>query len=195
MRKALTFCFVLMMIFQLKSQEITDRIGVPGPIEFNGTEFLLSWSKQNSKLLYLQQFLPRDEKIENFNQLLNFSYLNKDIELEEAVRQKVAQVQKLQENMKNTIVNVTESPDGKEFIIDYTLAETPEKGNAFLEYNINRFKKTGTDNKSLLVLAYSKRIYGDTKYASKVIAKDRNNLMFAMTQYQIPTITLQNEIK
>lgn len=195
MKKILLICFAVFVIFQVKSQNVTDRIGIAGPIEFNGTEFFLSWSKQNSKLLYLQQFLPKDERIEEFNQLLNFSYLNKDIEIEEAVRQKVSQIQKLQEKMKNTIINVTESPDGKEFIIDYSLIETPEKGNAYLEYNINRFKKTGADNKALLVLAYSKRIYGDSKSAAKIISKERNNLMAAMIQYQIPAITLQPETK
>lgn len=195
MKKTLWLFLVVFTVSNLKCQQVTDRLGIAGPVEFNGTEFFLSWSKQNSKLLYLQQFLPRDERIEEFNQLLNFSYLNKDIEIEEAVRQKVAQIQKMQEAMKNTILNVTESPDGKEFIIDYTLVETPEKGNAFLEYNVNRFKKTGADSKALLVLAYSKRIYGDTRSAAKMITKERNGLMTAMIEYKVPPITLQPEAK
>ena len=44
--------FILLLIATLsfvKAQEnVADLISVPGPIELNGTEFFLSWSKQPS---------------------------------------------------------------------------------------------------------------------------------------------------
>ncbi len=186
--------FILLLIGSLsliKAQEETvpDLLSIPGPIELDGTEYFLSWSKQVSKTLFRQQYLPREETIENFTQLIDFSYFSKEIDLELAVRQKVESIQKREKSDKYMKVEVTESPDGKEFIVDYLISESPEKGDAYVEYNIYRFKtlESGTQ-KSFLMLDFSKRIYGDLKSASKSLAKQRNHLMLTAIEYKIPEI-------
>lgn len=142
-----------------------------------------------SKTLYRQQYLPRDEQIETFTQLLDFSYFTKEIDMELAVRQKVESIQNREETDRFAKVNVTESPDGKEFVVDYYISETPKKGEPYIEYNIYRFKPydNGT-TKSFLILDYAKRIYGDQKAAAKALAKQRDQLMGMMIEYQIPEI-------
>ncbi len=195
--------FILFFVFALgfvQAQDevaaentVVDRLSIPGPIEFNGTEFFLAWSKQNSKTLNIQQFLPRDETILNFEQLLNFSYFNKDIDLEEAVRGKVGSVQKATEKDKFGSVNVAESPDGKEFIVDYTISNAEGKSGPYIEYNVYRFKKYDTENKPLLIFSYSKRIYGDLKPSSKALSRQRDALMTMVIEYKIPAITVINQ--
>ena len=192
----LFFAFFLFVMSFSKAQDLpVDLISVPGPIEFNGSELLLNWSKQNSKTLSTQQFLPRDESIEDFTELLTFSFFNKEIEMEMAVRQKVDAIQKKAQNDKFAKVNVTESPDGNEFIVDYTISEDSEKGEAFVEYNVYRFKQYDNKGaKSFLILSYVKRIYGeDFKGASKSFARQRDQLMTAMIVYKIPEIKLINQ--
>ena len=185
--------FLLVFILALglfKAQDnVTDLLSIPGPIDLDGTEFLLAWSKQPSKTLYRQQFLPRDEKIENFTQLLDFSYFNKEIEIELAVRQKVESIQNRESKDKFAKVNVSESPDGKEYIVDYFISEAPEKGDSYIEYNVYRFKQieVGTQ-KSFLILTYTKRSYGDLKSAAKTLAKQRDLLMTNLIEYKIPEI-------
>ena len=185
--------FLLLLISTLsltKAQENPqDLLSIPGPIELNGTEFFVTWSKPLSKTLYRQQYLPRDEQIETFTQLLDFSYFTKEIDMELAVRQKVESIQNREETDRFAKVNVTESPDGKEFVVDYYISETPKKGEPYIEYNIYRFKPydNGT-TKSFLILDYAKRIYGDQKAAAKALAKQRDQLMGMMIEYQIPEI-------
>lgn len=106
-----------------------------------------------------------------------------------AVRQKVESIQQREEKDKFAKVNVTESPDGKEYIVDYFISEAPEKGNSFIEYNIYRFKQydNGTQ-KSFLILAYATRIYGDLKSAARSLAKQRDHLLATMIEYKIPEI-------
>lgn len=105
-----------------------------------------------------------------------------------AVRQKVESVQSRKDD-KFAKVNVTESPDGTEYIVDFYISEAPEKGDSFIEYDIYRFKKfdNGTQ-KSFLMLNYAKRIYGDLKSAAKLLAKQRDQLMTGMIEYKIPEI-------
>ena len=192
----LLFAFSLSLVQAQEDAEnqVVERLSLPNSIELNGAEFFLAWSKQNSKTLTVEQFLPRDEKIESFEQLLNFSYFNKDIELEDAVRAKVESVQKAGENDKFASVNVTESPDGKEFIVDYTLSVPESKVGAYLEYNIYRFKKYESETKPLLILSYTKRIYSeDIKGSSKALSRQRNTLMTILIEYKIPEIKVINQ--
>lgn len=194
MFRRLLFAIFLGTFSIVNAQEVRDLLSIPGPIELDGTEFFLAWSKEASKTLMRQQYMPRDERIEDFNQILDFSYFTKEIDIEHAVRQKVESIQNRAEKDKFAKVNVTESPDGSEFVVDYFISETPEKGDAFVEYNIYRFKpyNNGTQ-KNFLILAYAKRMYGDPKSAAKALAKQRDQLMLNIIEYKIPEIKVVRE--
>jgi len=195
LKKIFYLCFILMLGFAKSQDSVVDLLSIPGPIEYNGNEFFLSWSKQNSKTLSIQQFLPRDETIDDFTELLNFSYFNKEIDIELAVRQKVEAVQHIEKTDKFAKVNVAESPDGTEYIVDYTVSAEAGKAEPYVEYNVYRFKNYDNAGvKSFLILSYAKRIYGeDFKGAFKSLMKQRDDLMTAMIEYKIPQITLVNQ--
>lgn len=187
MLKKIFLLFLIGSLTFVKAQE-TDLLSIPNPLEYGGTEFFLARAKQRSKTLFQQQYIPKDEQLENFNQIIDFSFFNKEIDMELAVRQKVESVQSRKDD-KFAKVNVTESPDGTEYIVDFYISEAPEKGDSFVEYDIYRFKKfdNGTQ-KSFLMLNYAKRIYGDLKSAAKLLAKQRDQLMTGMIEYKIPEI-------
>lgn len=187
MLKKIFLLFLIGSLTFVKAQE-TDLLSIPNPLEYDGTEFFLARAKQRSKTLFQQQYIPKDEQLENFNQIIDFSFFNKEIDMELAVRQKVESVQSRKDD-KFAKVNVTESPDGTEYIVDFYISEAPEKGDSFIEYDIYRFKKfdNGTQ-KSFLMLNYAKRIYGDLKSAAKLLAKQRDQLMTGMIEYKIPEI-------
>ena len=174
----------------VKAQESAQSIlSIANPIEFDGTEFFLNQSKQRSKTLFQEQYIPKDERHENFNQLIDFSFFNKEIDMELAVRQKVEMVQNRREKDKFSHVNVTESPDGGEYIVDYFISESPTNGDSYVEYNINRFKQSEIGGqKTFLMISYAKRIYGDLKSAAKSLSKQRDHLMSTMIEYKIPEV-------
>lgn len=172
--------------------EVIDRLTVPGPLTFNENEYFLTWSKQNSATWAQQQYILRDDDLNNYKELINLSYFDKEINLETAVKQKVEYVEKRKERTqdKYSFVGVTESPDGKEIIVDYLVTVVPQEGESYAEYNIDRFKNFDVNGKkSFLIFSYSKRIAGDLKYASKALSKERNRLMEAVIKTVIPTVT------
>lgn len=184
----LLICFIG---FSLNAQTAKDYLNIPGPLEIDGTEFLLDWSKQQSSTLYLQQYLPRDETIKSFTQMINVSYFDKDIDLDEAVRKKVESYQNREKTDKYSKVEVTESPDGTQYIVDGILTESPKTGSPYAEYGIYLFKKmTNGEKKSFIIFSYIKRSYGDVKYAAKSLDKERNKLMGLIIDFQIPVVSL-----
>ncbi len=172
--------------------EVIDRLNIPGPLTFNENEYFLTWSKQNSPTWAQQQYLLRDDDFKNYKELINISYFDKEIDIETAVKQKVEYVEKRKERTqdKYSFVNVTESPDGKEIVVDYLVTVVPKEGESYAEYNLDRFKNFDANGKkSFLIFSYSKRITGDLKYATKALSKERNRLMEAVITFAIPPVT------
>lgn len=172
--------------------EVIDRLNIAGPLTFRESEYFLTWSKQNSPTWAQQQYILRDDDFKNYKELINFSYFDKEIDMETAVKQKVEYVEKRKDRTqdKYSFVSVTESPDGKEIVVDYLVTVVPQEGESYAEYNIDRFK--GFDaggKKSFLIFSYSKRLVGDLKYASKSLTKERSRLMEGVITMAIPPIT------
>ena len=173
--------------------EIIERLNIPGPLTFNENEFILAMSRQNSVTWAQQQYIMRDDVLNNYKELINISYFDKEIDMETAIKQKVEFVEKRRSKDKYSFVNVTESPDGKEIIVDYLTTETPAEGEPFAEYNLDRFKNFDTNGKkSFIIFSYSKRIAGDLKYASRSLSKERSRLMEAAITTAIPPVTYKS---
>lgn len=189
LKKILLLLLISTLSFVKAQDNAPDLLSIPGPIDYDGTEYFLSWSKPMSKTLFRQQYLPSDERIEDFTQLLDFSFFTKEIDIELAVRQKVEGIQQRTKSDKFAKVNVVESPDGKEYIVDYFISESPEKGDSFIEYNVYRFKNYDNGNaKNFLILSHAKRMYGDLKSAAKSLARQRDHLITTMIEFKIPEI-------
>ena len=190
MFKKIFFLLFLSTLSLIKAQDnVPDLLSIPGPIDYDGTEYFLTWSKPMSKTLFRQQYLPIDERIEDFVQLLDFSFFTKEIEMELAVRQKVEGIQQREKTDRYAKVNVVESPDGTEYIVDYFISESPANGDSYIEYNVYRFKNYNKGaEKSFLILAHSKRMYGDLKSSAKSLARQRDHLITTMIEFKIPEI-------
>ena len=193
--KKLFLIFLCIISFNLKSQAAKDFLNIPNPLLIGDTEYFLDWSKQVSSTLYLQQYLPKDENIVDFTQMLNVSYFDKEINIEDAIRQKVESFQKREDSDRFSNVQVTESPDGTEFIVDGVLTESPKNKNPYAEYGIYRFKNinNGTQ-KSFLIFSYIKREYGDLKSSAKDLDKERNRLMSMIIGFTLPSISPKTSI-
>ncbi len=177
------------------AQQAEDLLNIPGPVDFGGEELFLVWSKPVSQTFYKQQYLPADENFDNFTKMLDFSYFNKEIELELAVRQKVEQIQHRQETDKFAKVNVAENPAGNEFVVDYYISETPETGEPYMEYVIDRFRATNAPQGSnFLILSYVTRVYGEPRKIAKALAKQRDALIIKMIEFPIPEIKFKQII-
>ena len=193
MKKFLFLC-LFFLSFGLKSQNAKEFLNLPNPLVISETEYFLDWSKQASNTLYLQQYLLKDEKIDSFTQMVNISYFDKEINIDDAVKQKVESFQKRENDDKFSKVQVTESPDGMEYIVDGMLTELPKNGNSYAEYGIYRFKTlTNGSKKSFIIFSFIKRNYGEVKASAKFLDKERNKLMGSIIDFTIPPINLASK--
>src|SRR5215469_8493343 len=52
------------------SDDAVDRLSIPGPINFDGTSYQLSWSSHPSAYYYKQEYLPAGETSEHFQRMV-----------------------------------------------------------------------------------------------------------------------------
>jgi hypothetical protein len=170
-----------------------DRIGVQGPLKFNKTEFILWWTDKPSEEYYIQEYLPKDEKVEHFSQLMTIHLFDNEINVEKAVELKVNELEIRKKTDANCNYQVTESPDGKEFIVDFILGESMDGKMTIIEFNAYRYKQIQLTDKShgILVYAYSKRAYSDdiTPFL-KNLSGTRTEILNEMIGIELPEIKM-----
>jgi len=186
---------VLIALFTLSfvADVPTDRIGVKGPLKFDKTDFNLAWTDKPRDTYFIQEYLPAGEKPESFNRMLTIHIFDSDMSANNAVSQKVKE---LTERKKTDIVcnyQVTESPDGNEFIVDFLLSESKNEEMTIVEFNVYRYKQVNISEKKkgVLVYAFSKRSYGDniTDFL-KSLKEVRMNYLNEMVAVELPKIII-----
>lgn len=177
------------------SDDVTDRIGVKGPLTFNGVNYNLAWSDKPKDYYYIQEYLPEGEKPESFNQMMTIHLFVTEMSVYDAVQQKVKELKRRKNTDPLCNYQVTESPDGKEYMVDFLLSESRGDEMTIAEFNVYRYKQVdlGNNQTGLLVYAYSKRSYGDDITGFLTILKDEKiNYLKEMAAVEIPAVTVNN---
>ena len=192
MKKCLLF-FCLALLSFTNSTNPVDRIGVKEPLKFNESSFTLSWSEHPKDYYYVQEYLPQNETFEHFNQMLTLHVFDKDATAEAAMKQKVKELEVRKKTDKVCNYQVNESPDGKEFVVDFLLSQSIGDKLSVIEFNAYRYKKVsiGNNKTGILVYAYTKRSYGDdTASFIQKLGDDRSKMLVAMRTVVLPEILI-----
>ena len=135
-------------------------------------------------------------KSESFNQMLTLHLFNTETKVKDAVKQKTKELDNRKKTDPTCNYQVTESPDGKEFMVDFLLGESKGDKMTIIEFNIYHYKQVdlGDKKKGILVYAYTKRAYGDdiTPFL-KNLRSDRIELLNAMIGSEMPTVRLSEK--
>lgn len=199
MRRLFIFFITIFLGVPIYSQEIVDYIGIP-ELNFGETKLVLAESSQKSKVLYVQDYIPEDSRIEDSPYTVTIYFFNKNIDAKEATYQKTGELDTRQQNDKYCTYNVTENPNGTEFIVDFFTSnitkkkekneEEPEQEMA--DYNIYRFRNVMLgDQSTFMIISYKQKNIGDSKYFIKNVGKTRNKLMEHIITMNTPNITLK----
>jgi len=196
MKKELLALSVLFFSFTTITDNPVDRLGVKGPLEFNKTSFKLAWTDKPNDTYYIQEYLPDGETTEGYNQMLTIHLFDTDIKLRDAVKQKVKWLTERKKTDPNCNYTVTESPDGKEFMVDFLLGESKDDRMTIIEFNVYRYKQIelGHKRKAIVVYAYSRRAYGDKIIPFlNSLGVGRIDYLNQMIKTEIPPVTIESK--
>lgn len=196
MRRTIYITNLLLIIFSTVKSQVIERIGLKGPIDFNKTEFNLAWSQKPNANYFVQEYVPKNETVEKFNELITVNVFVLNTTVENAVQQKINELIKRKETDKVCNFNVIESPDGKESILDCLLSVEKNGDLDIVEFIIYRYKQIELENhqKALLIYSYSKRSYDKNimKFL-KGLSTEREHLLNVMISKEIPEIIINDK--
>lgn len=162
-------------------------------MEFNGIKFNLAWSDRPRDNYFIQEYLPEGQTPENFEEMLTIHLFETDMSVSEAVQQKGKELTSRKNLIRLCNYQITESPDGKEYMVDFILSESKGDNMTIAEFNVYRYKQSdlGNDRNGILVYAYSKRSYGDdiTPFLKK-LKDEKINYLNEMALTGIPDIKI-----
>jgi hypothetical protein len=186
------FLFVMAIILSsFKNTGTTDKIGVKGPLTFNKTVFDLSWVSNPNSNYYVQEYLPKNESEDHFNQMLSIFLLIGNTTPAEAAQQKANELTARKSIDATCNFAISRSADKKEILLDFVLGEKGVE-----EFNVYRYKQIDLPDKqkALLLYAYSKRAYGNnvTTFLQN-LKTERTNIVNEMAAIQLPAINLNKQ--
>jgi hypothetical protein len=189
----LSFISILFLSFAPAKEDPQDWLNVEGPLSFGKINFNLAWTDHPKDSYYVQEYLPEGEKLSNFKQMLTINLFVTDLAVKDAVAQKTKELTKRKEIDGMCDYQVNESPDGKEFILDFLLGESKENKMTIAEFNVYRYKQIDVDGgkKAIIVYAYSKRAYAnDITSFLKSLVNERVEYLNYMISSEIPDIKI-----
>lgn len=198
MRNFLAIFLLLLFSVKLFSQEQEDYLGIK-ELTFNETKYVLVSAKQKSKIQIVQEYIPQDERLEDASNIITLYFFNKEIDAKEAAYHKTEELENRINADKYCNFNVTENPNGTEFVVDFFTSNVPKSKDETLpekeiiDYNIYRFKNLLIADKStFLIIGYKEKNEEDAKAYQKSVSKKRNRLLEGIITLNIPSITLTN---
>ena len=140
-----------------------DRLGLPGPLSFDGTSYALAWSSHPTPIYYKQEYLPAGENLDGYSRMLIVELIESGTTPESAV---AAQIRLLNARKgKDPLVNfaVIQNKQSGETLLDFLISERTPQGAAIAEWNAYRYvpRKAADGRAGVMLFAISQRAYGD----------------------------------
>lgn len=152
----------LCVITPALGQDVTDYLGVPGPISVGGQDYALAWSSNPQAGYFKQEYLPQGATLENYESMVILEFVATDAPVAEAVAAQTAMIE--QRKGTDPVANFAlyNNDDNGEILLDFILSGKDESGEFILEWNGYRYGEGEQDGENgTLLFAISERAYGN----------------------------------
>jgi hypothetical protein len=157
---AISLCLAIMPAGQ--ATEVVDRLGIPGPVTYDGQRYDLSWSSQLSPGHIRQEYVPAGQKPENYTSMVLIDLVTTGKDANQLVASMIALLK--QRKQTDPIVNfdVFQNDKKTELMLDFVLSSR-DSNRLVVEWNAYRYVpyRDADGKTAVLMLAISERGYND----------------------------------
>ncbi len=169
----------------LHAQTVTEYFNVGNPIKYCGTKLSLVWSAQPQENYFVQEYLPKGESLEHYNQMFTVSVIFWDRTPLEAVQAKISELE--QRKKTDPITNYLVAENNGEYILEFIVSDSNNGKMDTVEVDVHYYKQMTINGRNAAVLCfYSCRAYGDDiKPFIQSISEKRNSWYEGMSNLKI----------
>jgi tetratricopeptide (TPR) repeat protein len=188
--------FAITATYNVYPQDNTsENLGIPGPINFDGTNYYLLQAVKQNDVTYYQEYVPESETSDNYNQMLICKLFLTDWTAQEVAENKANQIEQLKNTDTISTYRMFKSKDVNDYIIDYFLGEyTTDNKLSGVEYYVYRYKRIKLENDSEAIFAYAYTRHSNGKNTENFLQEvnsQKNHYVGMMIATKLPTIKLQ----
>lgn len=145
------------------AQDDTDRLGVPGPIAFDGVDYALAWSAAPSPTYVKQEYLPAGQSPERFDSMVLLEVVEGDLDVAGAAGAQVAMLNERKASDPLVNMDLIRNDATGEIILDFILSARDGEGEIIAEWNAYRYASLAENGggNGVMLMAISRRAYGD----------------------------------
>ena len=177
----------------VRAGDTSDRLGLPGPIDFDGTSYALAWSSHPSPAYYKQEYLPAGQSSSNYASMLIVEVIASGASVQSAVS---AQTRMLtSRKAADPLVNFALIQNQKtgEVLLDFVLGRTAQN-TPMAEWNAYRYApyRGASGQTGVTLFAISRRAYGDGEIKSFLgrLKQTRAAAIDKLARAQIPMVRI-----
>ncbi len=185
-RTALGIVALAGLVRPAAAQDARDRLGIPGPMSFEGARYALAWSSQPSPSYIKQEYLPAGQATGSYTSMLLVEVVEGGTTVEAALG---AQIRMLNARKgSDPLVNFSAIRNQKtgEAILDFIIGGRTTQGAPIAEWNAYRYaaRKEG----GVMLFAISRRAYGDADIRAFLgrLRTERPGLVSRLAQHALP---------
>lgn len=174
----------------LAQADMVERLGVPGPIAFEGQDFALAWTSAPTEGYFKQEYVPADQAVETYTDMFLVEVATRPLRPIDAAG---GQIQSLQERKEtDPVVNfdILHNENTGEVLLDFVLSDLSADP-IIVEWNAYRYMQQ-PDGEGVVLYAISRRGYGDdgAKALLESLKTSRMPTIAALARAELPAVNI-----
>ncbi|WP_312819803.1 hypothetical protein [Kaistella carnis] len=140
---------------------VENYLNTPEQIKLNGTDFTLSWSSHPSANYCKQEYIPQNNELEAYKEMISVELVTGPLTAKDAVDQKIQEIEARKATDRVSNYALKEDKETKELILDFMMSEGSGES-TILEWNVYRYTnfEDASGQKGISLFSLSKRGYG-----------------------------------
>jgi hypothetical protein len=172
-----------------QNNDKTERLGVPGPLAFDGQNYALAWTAHPSAEYFKQEYLPAGQGLDSYTHMFLIEALTSNVTPKDAAASQIAMLneRKAKDPLVNHDVKVNEQTG--EVVLDF-LVSGAVNDKLVVEWNAYRYATLQDGKPGIVLHGISRRAYGEDE-AKKFLTglKDwRANALNELARLETPAI-------
>ncbi len=181
---------LLMTMPGAHAQDTTDRLGIPGPLSFGGTDHVLAWSAQPSPAYIKQEYVPDGQEVASYTSMVLVELVT-GVDVGTALAAQVNALNQRRGSDPLLNLDVIRNDQTGEAILDFIVSATDEAGAFIAEWNAYRYTPYESEaGDGVLLLAISRRAYNsdDVRAFLTGLGAERPASINELAAYAMPEV-------
>jgi hypothetical protein len=138
---------------------VKDYLNVPGPLQFDHSDYFLSWSAHPAENYFKQEYLPAGQVSASYSKMMMIEAATGAVSLQTAVKTKRNELEQRKKTDPLCNYQLVQNPATGEYLLDFMMSQSAGGKTTIAEWDAYRYTVL-PGNKGILLFACSRRSYG-----------------------------------